>query len=463
MRKLRTRSKYLIIKLLIAAGLTTSVIVIARYSIERDAKQEIGTALGRCMERVRTLQDRGLQPLGGSATPRATPGEIRQICGCDVAIVKAGALVASSLSTATEKQLAGVIPATDLSGGAARTIILGNEDYEVKAIPSPDTADGEMLVFQPWTEIRDRQAKLARLLTLLAIGATLVGFPLVLKVSDAFGKPLNNLVGAVRALEAGDYNYPVAAQSNDELEEVTLAFEDMRATLQTSQKKLIQSERLATIGQMASSISHDLRHSLSAIIANAEFLADEKLADETRLALYQEIRSAVEQMNDLIESLLEFSRGREAPRVVRVNPADVVEHAIRTVKTKAAFQSIEFQLEGTETLECELDPNKVERALVNLLLNACEAVATNSGKVQVRWEKRNGALQIRVGDNGDGVQEEVREKLFQPFVSHGKVAGTGLGLAIVQKICEDHGGSITLEQSEPGQTVFCMTLPQSSG
>jgi len=97
-----------------------------------------------------------------------------------------------------------------------------------------------------------------------------------------FWEPLNNLVGAVRALEAGDYNYPVAAQSNDELEEVTLAFEDMRATLQASQKKLIQSERLAAIGQMASSISHDLRHSLSAIIANAEFLSDEKLEDETR-------------------------------------------------------------------------------------------------------------------------------------------------------------------------------------
>ncbi len=448
MRKLRTRSKYLIIKLLIAAALTTAVIVIARYSIERDARQEIGTALGRCMQGVRALQDRGLRPLGGSAEPRATPGEIRQICGCDVAVVKAGALV--------------VIAATDLSGGA-RKIILRSEDYEVRAIPTPDAADGEMLVLQPWTEIRDRQAKLARLLTLLAIGATVVGFPLVLKVSDTFGKPLNNLVGAVRALEAGDYNYPVAAQSNDELEEVTLAFEDMRATLQASQKKLIQSERLAAIGQMASSISHDLRHSLSAIIANAEFLADEKLEDETRLALYQEIRSAVEQMNELVESLLEFSRGRETPRLVRVNPADVVEHAVRTVKTKAAFQSIEFQLEGTETLECEIDPNKVERALVNLLLNACEAVATNSGKVQVRWEKRNGALQIRVGDNGDGVQEEVREKLFQPFVSHGKVAGTGLGLAIVQKICEDHGGSITLEQSEPGQTVFCMTLPQSSG
>jgi len=463
MRKLRTRSKYLIIKLLIAAGLTTAVIVIARYSIERDAKQEIGTALERCMERVRALQDRGRQPLGGSAALGATPGEIRQICGCDVAVVKAGAIVASSMSTATEKQLASLIAATDLSGGTARTIILENEDYEVKAIPSPDTADGEMLVFQPWTEIRDRQAKLARLLTLLAIGATVVGFPLVLKVSDAFGKPLNNLVGAVRALEAGDYNYPVAAQSNDELEEVTLAFEDMRATLQASQKKLIQSERLAAIGQMASSISHDLRHSLSAIIANAEFLADEKLEDETRVALYQEIRSAVEQMNDLVESLLEFSRGRETPRLVRVNPADVVDHAVRTVKAKAAFQAVEFHLEGPEALECEIDPNKVERALVNLLLNACEAVATGAGKVQVRWEKRNGALQIRVGDNGDGVQEEVREKLFQPFVSHGKVAGTGLGLAIVQKICEDHGGSITLEQSEPGRTVFCMTLPQSSG
>src|SRR5258706_3888632 len=270
MRKLRTRSKYLIIKLLIAAALTTAVIVIARYSIERDARQEIGTALGRCMQRVRALQDRGLRPLGGSAEPRATPGEIRQICGCDVAVVKAGALVASSLSTATEKQFASLITATDLRGGA-RKIILRSEDYEVRAIPTPDAADGEMLVLQPWTEIRDRQAKLARLLTLLAIGATVVGFPLVLKVSDTFGKPLNNLVGAVRALEAGDYNYPVAAQSNDELEEVTLAFEDMRATLQASQKKLIQSERLGAIGQKARSIFHDLRHSLSEMIANAEF------------------------------------------------------------------------------------------------------------------------------------------------------------------------------------------------
>jgi len=79
MRKLRTRSKYLIVKLLIAAGLTTAVIVIARYSIERDAKQEIGTALERCMERVRALQDRGRQPLEGSAALGATPGEIRQI------------------------------------------------------------------------------------------------------------------------------------------------------------------------------------------------------------------------------------------------------------------------------------------------------------------------------------------------------------------------------------------------
>ena len=350
-----------------------------------------------------------------------------------------------------------------MGAGGADTIEIEGMRYQAKIIPLEEGESGQaILVMKSWSEAEARQGKLSRLLTILAIAATLIGFPLVLRVSDTFGKPLSNLVGAVRALEAGDYNYPVMAHSHDELEEVTQAFEHMRTSLQKSQKQLLQKERLATIGEMASSISHDLRHTLTTVVANAEFLAEANGAQESKAAFYQEIRMAVEQMNDLIESLLEFSRGRETPRLLRVHPADIVERALRIVKAKAGYQQIQFAEAGPEAVECELDPMKVERAVVNLLVNACEAVPAETGRVEVRWEQRNGELQIRVADNGPGVAEEISAELFQPFVSHGKTAGTGLGLAIVRKICEEHGGSAVLENSQPGRTVFCMTLPQRS-
>jgi len=378
---------------------------------------------------------------------------------CEVNVVENEQIVASSLRKVDQEILKESFGASHT--GRHWTVAIGPRRYEAASLLISSGSPNQLIVvMKSWTEIGAREQKLSRLLTILAIAATLVGFPLVLRVSDTFGRPLNNLVAAVRALEAGDYNYPVMAHSHDELEEVTQAFELMRASLQKSQKQLLQKERLATIGEMASSISHDLRHSLTTIVANAEFLAESQGAEENKAALYQEIRMAVEQMNELIESLLEFSRGREKPRLMRVNPVDVVERAVRVVRAKTGYQHIQFEEGGPRGLECEIDPMKVERALMNLLVNACEAVSAESGKVEVRWENRNGSLQIRVIDNGPGVADDIRAELFQPFVSHGKAAGTGLGLAIVRKICEEHAGSVTLESSEIGRTVFCMTLPQ---
>ncbi|HET9804184.1 MAG TPA: HAMP domain-containing sensor histidine kinase [Candidatus Acidoferrum sp.] len=475
MTGLTTRTKYMMVKLLIAAGLTTAVILVLRYYIEKEATEEINLALNRAAEQVKavvTAQEElnatgaGQQNSGGRSAMLQIPRDsswakrMGELFACEVSIVEQGRVLESSLADSKQRILE-----QKLAAGATDrqwTVSIEGLRYQARFVSfGNNEASPVVLVMKSWAEVESRQRRLSRLLTILAIAATLIGFPLVLRVSDTFGKPLSNLVGAVRALEAGDYNYPVMAHSHDELEEVTQAFEHMRSSLQKSQKQLLQKERLATIGEMASSISHDLRHTLTTVVANAEFLAEANSTQENRAAFYQEIRMAVEQMNDLIEALLEFSRGRETPRLIRLNFADVAERALRSVRGKAGYQQIHFTEAGPKTLECEIDPMKIERALVNLLVNACEAVPAEAGRVELRWEQRDGHLLVRVADNGPGVVDEIRAELFQPFVSHGKAAGTGLGLAIVRKICEEHGGSAILESSEPGNTAFRLTLPST--
>ena len=96
---------------------------------------------------------------------------------------------------------------------------------------------------------------------------------------------------------------------------------------------------------------------------------------------------------------------------------------------------------------------------MNMIRNACEFVPSNSGRVEVRLREERETIEIRIEDNGPGIAEPIREKLFQPFVSYGKQNGVGLGLSIGQKVFQDHGGSVCLESTEPGRTVFKLTLP----
>src|SRR5205807_8926623 len=105
------------------------------------------------------------------------------------------------------------------------------------------------------------------------------------------------------------------------------------------------------------------------------------------------------------------------------------------------------------------DPKKLERALYNLLLNACEAVASHAGEIEVELREVSGGVEIGVCDNGRGIPEAVQGKLFEPFVSSGKENGTGLGLTVVQKIVQDHGGDVTVEKSSDQGTVFKVALP----
>src|SRR6185437_11325255 len=224
---------------------------------------------------------------------------------------------------------------------------------------------------------------LNRLLLALGLAAVLGGSALVFFISHTFTRPLGTLVEGVRALEKGDFTYALDARGGDEVAEVTGAFNRMRASLQKTQEELLEAERLATIGRMASSISHDLRHSLAAIVANAEFLCESRLSSDQREELYQEVRVAVNQMTDLIDSLLEFSRTRESLRRTYGNVKDSVERGVQAIGTHPEFHPVRITFSQEGSSSGWFDPRKLERVLYNLLLNSCEAVAPESGLIHV--------------------------------------------------------------------------------
>ncbi len=300
--------------------------------------------------------------------------------------------------------------------------------------------------------------QLNRYLLLLGFAAILVGSGLVFFISHTFTRPLGSLVAGVRALEGGDFHHPLDPRGGDEVAELTRTFDRMRASLLKTQRDLLESEQLATIGRMASSISHDLRHSLAAIVANSEFLCDSHLTPAQREELYQEVRSGVNLMTDLIDSLLEFARTRESLTPAYANVAETIQRSVQAVRLHPRHHNRSIDVMCGVQLSGWFDQRKLERALYNLLLNACEAAPPLGGTVEITAAEVAGSITISVADDGPGIAESIRERLFHPFVSYGKENGTGLGLAVVQKIVQDHGGEIVVERTQ-GRTVFRIVLP----
>ncbi|MDP9161559.1 MAG: HAMP domain-containing histidine kinase [Acidobacteriota bacterium] len=304
--------------------------------------------------------------------------------------------------------------------------------------------------------------RLNRLLLALGLAAVVIGSLLVFLISHTFTRPFGSLVAGVRALEKGDFDYSLDDRGKDEVAELTRAFDRMRISLKKTQQELLEAERLATIGRMASSISHDLRHSLAAIVANAEFLCEVRLSSDQREELYQEVTVAVNQMTELIDSLLEFSRTRESLRPAFGNVKNSVEAAIKTtIRSHPEFHTVRIEVHEVGNSAGFFDQRKLQRALFNLLLNACEAVPASNGVIVITITEIMGGIEIRVSDNGRGIPDSVRATLFEPFVSQGKENGTGLGLTVVQKIIQDHGGEVEVERSNSEGTIFRVAIPLS--
>jgi len=239
---------------------------------------------------------------------------------------------------------------------------------------------------------------------------------------------------------------------------------DLRNELQQCEAdRLTEAERMSAIGIMACSISHDMRHSLTAIYANAEFLQRHDICASVRDDLLLEIQEAVLAMTGRIDSLLQFgSSGRNNP-LVHERVSLVVENAVAAVKFHPDGRNVSITVGEFPPVKAVMDVRNLESAIYNLLLNACQAAtrSTHVPEVKVDLTEVDQQICVAISDNGPGIPAPVRRTLFNPFVTAGKPNGTGLGLTLARRVAEEHGGSVCLEKSNRERTVFTLSLTKN--
>jgi signal transduction histidine kinase len=219
-----------------------------------------------------------------------------------------------------------------------------------------------------------------------------------------------------------------------------------------------KSERLTAIGRLLSGVMHDMRTPLTVISGYVQLMATASdpgtRADHARLILKQ-----FDAIGAMQRELLEFARGERSILVRKVYLTKFFGDLEKQIELELAGRNVKLVLELDDRGTARFDEAKVTRVINNLVRNAAEAMEPKGGEVVIRATRQSGDFVLSVSDGGRGIPPEIRDRLFQSFVTSGKRGGTGLGLAIVKKIVDEHGGSIDVD-SAPGKTTFTIRFPQ---
>jgi signal transduction histidine kinase len=406
--------------------------------------------------------------ISGFAIDRTAVEQLSQATGVEASFLSGGQLLASSLKPELEKQVSAVETPTGNHPEGPFKVVLGGESYlaVIRNLSiNGATAPLRLIELKSLNEEERSIRQIDRIVLFAGLLALVLGTLLMFVLSRAVTRPLEELAAGVRAFAEGDSSYLLPFKGTREVRELSTAFGGMRKEILQANQSLLESERLATIGRMASSVSHDLRHYLAAVYANAEFLAAGNLTVEDRNEILGEIRSAVNGTTDLLESLLLVSRSGPGIRRSNSSVASAVEKVMGMIHAHPDAAGVHFSIRTCDPglTGAVIDATQIERAVYNLLLNACQAHRSGGATptVTMDLEAYETELVIDVTDNGDGVPAGIRNTLFEPFVSEGKQKGSGLGLALTQRIAAEHGGSVILLRSRPGETVFRMSITRS--
>jgi|RhiMethySRZTD1v2_1073278.scaffolds.fasta_scaffold00121_51 PAS domain S-box-containing protein len=222
-----------------------------------------------------------------------------------------------------------------------------------------------------------------------------------------------------------------------------------------AEETLVQQAALAQVGQMAAVVAHEVRNPLAGIKGVIQVLISRRDGRDPDLAVMNDIVARIDSLSDLVDDLMVFARPR-APRPVDLRLQPLVAEAIAMVRRDPAGEHVQIDVEGGDA-SITADAELVRAALLNLLLNAAQAVGVG-GRIQVRTTVSGDRATVKIHDNGPGIPAGLRERVLEPFFTT-KARGGGLGLPIAKRSAELHGGSLTLSYPETGGTAASLTLP----
>jgi signal transduction histidine kinase len=339
------------------------------------------------------------------------------------------------------------------------------KDYLAVPTPLLDISGapvGQLFILRSLAGARQRLTELRReviALWLLALLAVLITTYLM---AHKIMQPVAELDRAAAEIGKQNYDYQINVRSQDELGRLAQTFQSMCESIRQAREELIRQERIATIGQLSTSIVHDLRNPLAAIYAGAEMMMDGNLSEEMTRRLARNIYRASRGIQDMLQELLDVVRGKSSGSEL-CSVREVIGAAWSTVAPMADAGQIHLAMNVPDGLECPMERARMERVFANLFENAIEAIRSG-GMISIQGETDGDSVMVRVEDTGPGIHAALRGRLFQPFVTAGKKNGLGLGLALSRQTLLDHGGDIWTDDGEAGQgggARFYLRLPKS--
>ncbi len=321
--------------------------------------------------------------------------------------------------------------------------------------------------------LEEKFADMRRATMLVFLGIALAGIAAALTASiflaNTILKPIKHLVFASERLAQGDLTHRVKPESKDEIGELAKTFNFMTDSLKErderlkkhAQQKIMESERLATIGQLAAGVAHELNNPLGGILIYSHLLLENLDNNDPKRENLEKIVNQATRCKGIVKGLLDFSRQTE-PKVELIDVNELLKAALSLVENQTLFQNIKISKDFTPSPPpVMVDGAQIQQVFINIILNAAEALEGKGElRIQTGVSDDKHFLEIRFTDTGCGISEENIERLFEPFFTTKEVGhGIGLGLAISYGIIQRHKGTIEVKSQVGKGTTFTIRLP----
>jgi signal transduction histidine kinase len=339
-------------------------------------------------------------------------------------------------------------------------------NWEIKAlVPIACVLLGGMLLFLLATlSWRDPERHIVLLVA--GAGAVAICGALLVVLTYTVQRPMVELQQKIAQLGSGDLTVSVSfAHRNDEIGDLGRNFNQMVEQLRESRQEIerlhrtqmSRAEHFATLGEMATGLAHEIRNPLAGIAGVIEIIGRDLPSTSPARHVVKDVRQEIARINHIVTDLLQTARPHP-PKVQKSDVNTTVEHAVMLGRQQALAKSIEISLHKNPSLpEVEHDSDQIHQVLLNLILNALQAIDVN-GKIAVTVELQGKNAVIEVADNGRGIPPDLLPNIFRPFFTT-KGDGTGLGLSLARRIVEDHQGRIDVTSTVGTGTTFAVVLP----
>ena len=359
------------------------------------------------------------------------------------------------------------------------------ESYKIAAPLKSGSKDGTIYIYEPLKNFNKSIARNQKFLALwIVLFMLLIGTFGYYLLSKTIVNPVQKLISLTKDISRGialetpiSLNISEINKLQDALVSMSEEIEVSKSTLEVNienlefankqlietQKELIASEKMASLGKLSAGVAHEIGNPLSAISGYMEILSKGQGMDqEQKLKYMGKVSTEIERINRIISTLLDYAKPRETLET-SININDIINKSVELLSNQGIFKKINLEIElSNHPLIIRIDEHQLLQVFINLLINAKEAV-NDEGKITIRsYLNDNNLAEVTIQDNGSGINKEDINRIFDPFFTTKEPgSGTGLGLSISHRIINQFDGNISVSSNPGNETIFTLTFPVS--